>query len=132
MEGEEDSCAPAAPPPMMAAAPSTGGPSQGGAPPPVNYRAGLTTRRGRGGYVDVLSQSGMAKPMTMTPSSLTNGAPPGPGPALLDPSSPPSPQDGPTSLDYGGASSAPPPMMMFDPSSMGGGGPGARLGSPAY
>ena len=82
VEGEEDSCAPAAPPPMMAAAPSTGGPSQGGAPPPVNYRAGLTTRRGRGGYVDVLSQSGMAKPMTMTPSALTNGAPP----ALAPPS----------------------------------------------
>lgn len=131
-EGEEDSCAPAAPPPMMAATPSNSGnapqPGGGGAPPPMNFRAGLTKRKGRGGYVDVLSQSGMAKPMTMAPPSLNNdpALPPlGPAPSLLDPSNPPSPQGGPTSLDYGDGGSnapnhAPPPMMMFNPSTMGG------------
>ena len=123
-EGEEDTCAPAAPPPMMnsAAAPGGGGGGPGGPAnaAPMNFRANLGKKKGRG-YVDVLSQSGMAKPMEAgsTPG-LVNGNVGGPPGALLDPSTPPAPQDGPTSLDYGGGGGAPPPMMMFNPSAMGG------------
>ena len=123
-EGEEDTCAPAAPPPMMAAAPSSGGgPGGPGGPanaPPMNFRAGLVGKKKGRGYVDVLSQSGMAKPMAAgsTPG-LVNGNAGGPPGALLDPSTPPAPPDVPTSLDYGGGG-APPPMMMFNPSAMGG------------
>ena len=86
----------------------------------MNFRANLGKKKGRG-YVDVLSQSGMAKPMEAgsTPG-LVNGNVGGPPGALLDPSTPPAPQDGPTSLDYGGGGGAPPPMMMFNPSAMGG------------
>jgi hypothetical protein len=115
--GDEDSSAPAAPPPMM--------PAMGAAPPgtapaaPINFRAGLTKRKGRGGYVDVLSQSGMAAPPG--PAAFANGPslPPAGPPSLLDPANPPSPLGGPTSLDYGGAGGAP-SMMMFNPGSMGG------------
>merc|ERR1719242_2866899 len=76
-EGEEDTCAPAAPPPMMssAAAPGGGGGGPGGPTnaAPMNFRANLGKKKGRG-YVDVLSQSGMAKPMEAgsTPG-LANG-----------------------------------------------------------
>jgi len=122
-EGEEDICAPAAPPPMMSAAPSMGPGGPGGptGAAPMNFRAGLVGKKKGRGYVDVLSQSGMAKPMAAgsTPglvNGIAGGGPPG---ALLDPSTPPAPLDGPTSLDYGGGG-APPPMMMFNPSAMGG------------
>jgi len=111
-EGEEDTCAPAAPPPMLAA-PSA---APGAAPPAMNFRAGLVGKK-RSGYV---ATPGITPaPLALAPA-LPGGAPP-PGPALLDPSTPPAPQGGPTSLDYGGGGEgAPPPMMMFNPSAMGG------------
>ena len=94
-----------------AGAPGGGGPGGPANAAPMNFRANLGKKKGRG-YVDVLSQSGMAKPMEAgsTPG-LANGNVGGPPGALLDPSTPPAPQDGPTS---------PPPMIMFNPSAMGG------------
>merc|ERR1711862_459854 len=94
-----------------------------GQPPaaPINFRAGLTSKRGRG-YVDVLSQSGMSKPVS-GPAMVPNGAPPSSSmapPAMLTPSGPVPSQDGPSSLTTpatadDGPSSMP---MMFNPSSM--------------
>ena len=131
VDGEQEAVAPTAPPPMMPGVPASNGGVAGGlpgglgggAPPPnMSFRAGLTKKRGRAGYVDALSQSGMAKPMTMMAPPLSNGsaAPLPSTPALLDPSTPPSPQDGPESLDFGaGGGGGAPPMMMFNPSSLG-------------
>ena len=68
LDEDESESAAAAPPPMdpafsQPAVPAAGGPTPGAAtsnaPPAVNFRAGLTKKRGGRGYVDVLSQSGM-------------------------------------------------------------------------
>ena len=152
LEGDEDDLAPAAPPPMDPAFSATGGgaalppgPAGGPAGPPAaptSFRAGLGSRRGRSGYVDVLGQAGISKPITNP--MLPNGAlsPPGPPsvapPAMLNPNLPPSNSDGPTSLstttpymvpdnagmkEDPGANTGPASMpMMFNPSSMTGGG----------
>ena len=111
LDGDEDDLAPAAPPPMDPAfsAPK-GGPATGPGGPPAtqtSFRAGLGSRRGRG-YVDVLGQAGLSKPMS-TPM-LPNGAPPAgmlgsppamggmAPPAMLNPNLAPISNDGPTSL----------------------------------
>jgi len=153
LEGDEDDLAPAAPPPMDPAFSATGGgaalppgPAGGSSAPPAaptSFRAGLGSRRGRSGYVDVLGQAGISKPISNP--MLPNGAlsPPGPPsgapPAMLNPNLPPSSGEGPTSLsttnpymvpDSAGmkedlgttAGPASMPMMMFNPSSMTGGG----------
>jgi len=150
LDGEEDDLAPAAPPPMDPAfsSPSSGPAPGPGGPPvaPTSYRAGLGGRRGRG-YVDVLGQAGLSKPMS-TPM-IPNGAPPGgmlgsppamggmAPPVMLNPNLAPTSSDGPTSLttsnnpymvpggggggDENSANSGPSSMpMMFNPSSMAG------------
>eukprot|EP00092_Neocalanus_flemingeri_P007473 GFUD01008070.1.p1 GENE.GFUD01008070.1~~GFUD01008070.1.p1 ORF type:complete len:2334 (+),score=842.22 GFUD01008070.1:46-7047(+) len=152
LDGEDDDLAPAAPPPMDPAFSSpAAGPATGPSGPPAaptSYRAGLGNRRGRG-YVDVLGQAGLSKPMS-TPL-LPNGVPPGgmlgsppslggmAPPSLLNPNLAPTSSDGPTSLTTsnpymvpdGGAGgddtittsgSASMPMMMFNPSNMAGAG----------
>merc|ERR1712013_267902 len=152
LEGDEDDLAPAAPPPMDPAFSATGGgaalppgPAGGPAGPPAaptSFRAGLGSRRGRSGYVDVLGQAGISKPITnpmlpngaLSPPGLPSGAPP----AMLNPDLPPSNNEGPTSLstttpymvpdkagmrEDSGANTGPASMpMMFNPSSMTGGG----------
>ena len=90
-------------------APGGGGPGGPANAAPVNFRAGLVGKKKGRGYVDVLSQSGMTKPMAAgsTPGLVNGNVGNG---ALLDPPTPPAPQDGPTE---------PPPMRMFSPSAMG-------------
>lgn len=146
LDGDEDDLAPAAPPPMDPAfsAPAAG-PAIGPGPPsaPTSYRAGLGNRRGGRGYVDVLGQAGLSKPVAAP--MLPNGVPPSgmlaSPPAMLNPNLAPISNDGPTSLttsnpymvpDSGGvggndessanANVAPPSSMpmMFNPSSMAG------------
>merc|ERR1712106_827455 len=154
MDGEEDDLAPAAPPPMdpafsaPSAGPTPGGPAGPGSGPPAaptSYRAGLGNRRGRSGYVDVLGQAGLSKPMS-NPLLLNGGMPPNGSPsmgamappAMLNPNLAPASSDGPTSLSTGnqymlpdsvakedssantGPSSM--PMMMFNPGNMAGAG----------
>jgi len=135
LDEDEDESGPAAPPPMdpafsaASAAPSAG-PGGAGAPPPTSFRAGLTSRRAGRGYVDVLGQSGMSKPVTSGPGLVPNGAPPvspaaaapglGAPPAMFNPGAPVVSQE-PTpgsegDQDTGGPASMP---MMFNPSSMG-------------
>jgi len=148
LEGDDDDLAPAAPPPMDPAFSASGGaaspPGQtvgSSGPPaaPTSFRAGLGSRRGRSGYVDVLGKAGISKPITNP--MLPNGAispPTGAPPAMLNPNLPLSSNDGPTSLsttspymvpDSGGlkedhsANTGPASMpMMFNPSNMAGGG----------
>merc|ERR1719318_1582216 len=152
LDGDDDDLAPAAPPPMDPAfsAPASGptpagpaGPGSGPPAAPTSYRAGLGSRRGRSGYVDVLGQAGLSKPMTNP--LLPNGGAPPPGPpsmgslvppAMLNPNMAPISNDGPTSLatsnpymvpDSGqgkedaSTSAGPASMpMMFNPSNMAG------------
>ena len=131
LDADEDESAPAPPPPMDPAfsqpQPAAAGSSPAaaaGQPPaaPINFRAGLTSKRGRG-YVDVLSQSGMSKPVS-GPAMVPNGAPPSSSmapPAMLTPSGPVPSQDGPSSLTTPAAADDGPSSMpmMFNPSSMG-------------
>ena len=142
LDEDEDEAGPAAPPPMdpafsaasTAPAAGPGGPGGPGGPPaaPTSFRAGLTSRRGGRGYVDVLGQSGMSKPVS-SPAMMPNGAPPvspaapgmAPPPAMFNPGAPVSAQGAPGSLTHpaGGdqsEESGPASMpMMFNPSSMG-------------
>ena len=83
LDEDEDEAGPAAPPPMdpsFSAAPadSSARPGAVGGPkaPPTSFRAGLASRRAGRGYVDVLGQSGMSKPVTSDPGMVPNGAPP--------------------------------------------------------
>jgi len=144
LEGDDDDLAPAAPPPMDPAfsAPTGGsaappGGSSGPPAAPTSYRAGLGSRRGRSGYVDVLGQAGLSKPIT-NPMLPNGGVPSLAPPAMLNPNTAPSTSGGPTSLSTtnpymvpgsdGGkedtsANTGPASMpMMFNPSSMVGGG----------
>merc|ERR1740123_882037 len=80
LDEDEDEAGPAAPPPMDPAfSAASAGPSAGPGgqqPPPVtSFRAGLTSRRGGRGYVDVLGQSGMSKPVSSGAGLVPNGAP---------------------------------------------------------
>jgi len=118
-DGDNDSVAPAAPPPMdpqFSAQPNA---------PPTNFRAGLTKKRGARGYVDILGQSGMSKPVADGTVLLPNNMPTSisqPPPSLMNPNQPPS--DGPTSLQTDTSDPAPSSMpMMFNPGFMGAMGP---------
>ena len=125
----------AATPPLMdrsfsaAFSGSSARPGAAGGPqaPPTSFRAGLASRRAGRGYVDVLGQSGMSKPVTSDPGMVPNGAPPvapaaapglGAPPVMFNPGATPltsqEAQGG--DQDTGGPASMP---MMFNPSSMG-------------
>jgi len=136
LDEDEDEAGPAAPPPMdpaFSAAPadSSARPGAAGGPqaPPTSFRAGLASRRAGRGYVDVLGQSGMSKPVTSDPGLVPNGAPPvasaaapglGAPPVMFNPGATPltsQEAQGPgADQDTGGPASMP---MMFNPSSMG-------------
>ena len=132
LDEDESESGPAAPPPMdpafTAAQPAAAGPAAGPAPagggPPAaapSFRAGLTSRRAGRGYVDVLSQSGMAKPNQISaPGALLPNGGPAPGPpAMLTPAAGLQQQEaGPSSLQAEDSSSSLPPMM-FNPSTAG-------------
>ena len=149
LDGDDDDLAPAAPPPKDPAfsvptATTLSGPAAfGGGPPvaPTSFRAGLGSRRGRSGYVDVLGQAGLSKPMAnpMLPNGGPGGGPPvgTSPPTMFNPNIAPISGDGPTSLDTGSnnpymvpdkggddegvSSSGPASMpMMFNPSAMSG------------
>jgi len=119
LDEDEDSSVSAAPPPMDPVCVPGSGPSSG--PAPTNYRAGLAGRRAGRGYVNVLGQSGMTKPVAAP--MMPNGAPPmtpldppasNPASNLMVPSSQASDENLP---DNSGPASMP---MMFNPNSMSG------------